>query len=35
VRWVARKDLGGYSMDRSMQLRIRHYLQGRATPYLG
>jgi hypothetical protein len=35
VRWVARKDLGGYSMDRSMRLRIGHYLDGRATPYLG
>jgi 8-oxo-dGTP pyrophosphatase MutT (NUDIX family) len=35
VRWVARKDLGGYSMDRSMRLRIGHYLEGRAAPYLG
>jgi ADP-ribose pyrophosphatase YjhB (NUDIX family) len=35
VRWVARKDLSGYSMDRSMRLRIGHYLEGRATPYLG
>ncbi len=35
VRWVARKDLGDYSMDRSMRLRIGHYLEGRATPYLG
>jgi len=35
VRWVPRKDLGGYSMDRSMRLRIGHYLEGRATPYLG
>jgi hypothetical protein len=29
VRWVPRKDLGGYSMDRSMRLRIGHYLEGR------
>jgi len=29
------KDLGSYSMDRSMRLRIGHYLQGRTTPYLG
>ena len=35
VRWVARKDLDGYSMDQSMRLRIGHYLEGRATPYLG
>jgi len=35
VRWVPRKDLDGYSMDRSMRLRIGHYLEGRATPYLG
>jgi hypothetical protein len=35
VRWVPRVDLGGYSMDRSMRLRIGHYLEGRATPYLG
>jgi hypothetical protein len=35
VRWVPRKDLGVYSMDRSMRLRIGPYLEGRATPYLG
>ena len=35
VRWVARKDLVGYQMDLSMRLRIEHYLEGRATPYLG
>jgi hypothetical protein len=35
VRWVPRKDLGGYAMDRSMRLRIGHYLEGRAVPYLG
>ena len=35
VRWVPRKDLGGYSMDRSMRVRVGHYLEGRATPYLG
>jgi ADP-ribose pyrophosphatase YjhB (NUDIX family) len=35
VRWVPRVELGGYSMDRSMRLRIGHYLEGRATPYLG
>ena len=35
VRWVPRKDLGGYAVDRSMRLRIGHYLEGRVTPYLG
>ena len=35
VRWVPRVELGGYAMDRSMRLRIGHYLEGRATPYLG
>jgi ADP-ribose pyrophosphatase YjhB (NUDIX family) len=35
VRWVARAELDGYSMDRSMRLRIGHFLEGRATPYLG
>jgi ADP-ribose pyrophosphatase YjhB (NUDIX family) len=35
VRWVAREDLGGYAMDRSMRLRIGHYLEGRVAPYLG
>jgi ADP-ribose pyrophosphatase YjhB (NUDIX family) len=35
VRWVPRVELGRYSMDRSMRLRIGHFLEGRATPYLG
>jgi hypothetical protein len=35
VRWVPRHGLDGYPMDRSMRLRIGHYLEGRATPYLG
>ena len=35
VRWVPRAGLGGYPMDRSMRLRIGHYLEGRDTPYLG
>ena len=35
VRWVARADLDGYPMYRSMRLRIGRYLEGRATPYLG
>ena len=36
VRWVPREDLAGYQMDRSMRLRIEHYLAGRSgSPYLG
>ena len=35
VRWVPRVELGHYAMDRSMRLRIGHYLEGRAGPYLG
>jgi 8-oxo-dGTP pyrophosphatase MutT (NUDIX family) len=34
VRWVPRGDLGGYPMDRSMRMRLRHYLEG-GSPYLG
>ena len=28
-------ELGGYQMDRSMRLRIGHYLDGGGAPYLG
>lgn len=35
VRWVPREDLGGYAMDRSMRLRLGHFLDGHAVPYLG
>jgi ADP-ribose pyrophosphatase YjhB (NUDIX family) len=35
VRWVPRKDLGSYAMDRSMRLRIDRYLEGQPVPYLG
>jgi 8-oxo-dGTP pyrophosphatase MutT (NUDIX family) len=36
VRWVRRQDLAGYQVDRSMRLRIEHYLTGRSgSPYLG
>lgn len=31
VQWVAREDVGGYRMDRSMSNRIGHYLSGQAT----
>ena len=35
VLWVARESLGEYGMDRSMRLRIGHFLEGRVGPYLG
>ena len=35
VRWVTRDDLGSYEMDASMRLRVQHYLEQRAQPYLG
>jgi ADP-ribose pyrophosphatase YjhB (NUDIX family) len=36
VRWVPRDDLAGFQMDRSMRLRMEHYLSGRTgTPHLG
>jgi ADP-ribose pyrophosphatase YjhB (NUDIX family) len=35
VQWVPQADLGSYSMDRSMRLRIGHFLEGREGPYLG
>lgn len=34
VRWVPRTDVESYHMDRSMRLRISHYLQG-STPHIG
>jgi ADP-ribose pyrophosphatase YjhB (NUDIX family) len=35
VRWVPRESLGGYAMDRSMRLRLGHFVEGRLGPYLG
>jgi 8-oxo-dGTP pyrophosphatase MutT (NUDIX family) len=35
VRWVPQAELGSYSMDRSMRLRIGHFLERQARPYLG
>ncbi len=35
VKWVAPADLDGLNIHPSMQLRIDHYLERRATPYLG
>jgi 8-oxo-dGTP pyrophosphatase MutT (NUDIX family) len=36
VRWVPRDKLSGYQMDRSMRMRIGHYLdRDGGSPYLG
>jgi ADP-ribose pyrophosphatase YjhB (NUDIX family) len=35
VRWFAVPDVGELAMDRSMRLRVRHYEEGRDSPYLG
>lgn len=35
VAWVGREELGQLRMDRSMRLRIQHYLEGNSTPHLG
>jgi ADP-ribose pyrophosphatase YjhB (NUDIX family) len=35
VVWVERDAVGGLRMDRSMRLRVQHYLDGRLAPYLG
>jgi ADP-ribose pyrophosphatase YjhB (NUDIX family) len=35
VQWVPRVSLDRYSMDRSMRLRLSHFLEGRARPCLG
>lgn len=35
VRWVPRAEVAGYPMDRSMRLRIGHYLQNSGTPIIG
>ena len=35
VVWVAPEAVDGLRMDRSMRLRIDHYLDGRQAPYLG
>ena len=35
VVWVARGEILGLRMDRSMRMRVQHYLDGRSAPYLG
>ncbi len=34
VRWISPADVPSYQMDRSMRLRIGHFLEGRERPYL-
>ena len=35
VRWVPRGEVADLRMDRSMRMRIEHYLAERAEPYIG
>ncbi len=35
VRWVPRAEITRYQMDRSMRLRVQHYLEDRGQPYIG
>lgn len=35
VVWVDREAIGDLHMDRSMRLRVEHYLEGRSAPHLG
>jgi 8-oxo-dGTP pyrophosphatase MutT (NUDIX family) len=35
VHWVARDAVSALTMDRSMRMRIEHYLAGRERPHLG
>jgi 8-oxo-dGTP pyrophosphatase MutT (NUDIX family) len=35
VHWVEPDAIGGLQMDRSMRMRIEHYLRGNGTPHLG
>ncbi|GAA0826156.1 NUDIX hydrolase [Streptosporangium amethystogenes subsp. fukuiense] len=35
VRWVPRDQVESLTMDRSMRLRLSHYLAGAAGPYIG
>jgi len=34
VRWVPVGELGEYGMDRSMRMRVDHYLERRNSPYI-
>jgi 8-oxo-dGTP pyrophosphatase MutT (NUDIX family) len=35
VLWIPREQILGLNMDRSMRMRVQHYLDARTEPYLG
>ncbi|GGO82301.1 NUDIX hydrolase [Nonomuraea cavernae] len=35
VQWVPREEVAALQMDRSMRMRIDHYLSGASSPYIG
>ncbi|GAA5082361.1 ADP-ribose pyrophosphatase YjhB (NUDIX family) [Thermocatellispora tengchongensis] len=35
VRWVPRGEIGSLAMDRSMRMRIEHFLAGTGLPHIG
>ena len=35
VMWVDRSAVGDLQMDRSMRLRVQHFLEGKHAPHLG
>jgi hypothetical protein len=35
VRWASAENIGPITMDRSMRMRINHYLAGGEKPHLG
>jgi 8-oxo-dGTP pyrophosphatase MutT (NUDIX family) len=35
VLWIPREQILGLNMDRSMRMRVQHYLDARPEPYLG
>jgi 8-oxo-dGTP pyrophosphatase MutT (NUDIX family) len=35
VRWVPKAEVDGLSMDRSMRMRVRHFLDGSTEPHVG
>jgi 8-oxo-dGTP pyrophosphatase MutT (NUDIX family) len=35
VRWMPKAEVDGLQMDRSMRMRVRHFLDGRAEPHVG
>jgi 8-oxo-dGTP pyrophosphatase MutT (NUDIX family) len=35
VRWVPKADVDGMKMDRSMRMRVRHFLDGSTEPHIG